>query len=56
MPEVIIYKGNQIHKFSDDCYVAYVMHRYEEIENYERATLEAAKEVIDKHTAGQNEI
>lgn len=55
MPEVIIYRGNQIHKFNENCYVAYVMDRYEDIEDYEVHSLEAAKAVIDKHIKGQNE-
>ena len=55
MPEVIIYRGNQIHKFNENCYVAYVMDRYGDIEDYERQTLEAAKSVIDKHIKGYNE-
>lgn len=55
MPEVIIYRGNQIHKFNENRYVAYVMDRYEDIEDYEVHSLEAAKAVIDKHIKGQNE-
>jgi hypothetical protein len=52
MPETIIYKGNQIHKFNDNCYVAYVMDRYGDIENYETKSLEKAKAFIDRHKKG----
>lgn len=53
MPEVIVYRGNQIHKFSEDCYIAYVMDRYGEIEDYERKTLADAQAVIDRHLKGR---
>jgi len=49
MPEVIIYRGNQIHKFNENSYIAYVMDRYGNIEDYERKTLEGAQAVIDNH-------
>lgn len=52
-PEVIIYRGNQIHKWGEDCYIAYVMDRYGDIEDYTRETLEDAKAVIDRHIKGQ---
>lgn len=54
MPEIIIYKGNQIHKFSHCCYVAYVMDRYGDIEDYETESLEKAKAFIDRHKKGIN--
>lgn len=53
-PEVIIYRGNQIHKFGEDRYVAYVMDRYGDIDDYEKSTLEEAQEVIDKHIGNYN--
>lgn len=52
-PEIIIYRGNQIHKLSEDCYIAYVMDRYGDIEDYAKETLEEAKAVIDRHIKGQ---
>jgi len=54
-PEIIIYRGNQIHKWSEDCYIAYVMDRYGDIEDYTRKTLEEAKAVIDRHMKGRKE-
>lgn len=55
MPETIIYRGNQIHKWGEDCYIAYVMDRYGDIEDYTRKTLEDAKAVIDRHINGRAE-
>lgn len=55
MPEVIIYRGNQIHKINDNCYIAYVMDRYGDIEDYQRNTLNEAKAVIDRHLKGRAE-
>lgn len=52
MPEIIIYKGNQIHKFNESCYVAYVMDRYGDIEEYETVSLEKAKAFVDHHKKG----
>lgn len=52
-PEVIIYRGNQIHKWKDGTFTAYVMDRYGDIEDYTRDTLEEAKAVIDRHIKGQ---
>lgn len=52
-PEIIIYRGNQIHKWSEDCYIAYVMDRYGDIEDYTRDTLEGAQAVIDRHLKGK---
>lgn len=53
-PEIIIYRGNQIHKWDEDCYIAYIMDRYGDIEDYSRKTLEDAKKVIDNHIKGGN--
>lgn len=52
-PEVIIYRGNQIHKWNDGTFTAYVMDRYGDIEDYTRDTLEEAKAVIDRHLKGK---
>ena len=54
-PEVIIYRGNQIHKWNDGTFTAYVMDRYGDIEDYTRKTLEEAKAVIDNHMKGRKE-
>lgn len=47
--EVIIYRGNQIHAWSNGKFSAYIMDRYGDIEEYTKDTLEEAKQVIDKH-------
>lgn len=52
MPEIIIYRGNQIHKYSETNFMAFVMDRYGDIESEEVTSLEAAKAVIDRHIKG----
>ena len=51
--EVIIYRGNQIHKYSETNFMAFVMDRYGDIESEEVNSLEAAKAVIDRHMKGR---
>jgi len=54
--ETIIYKGNQIRKWSDGTFSAYIaFNNYEDIEEVNCSTLEKAQEVIDKHMKGQEE-
>lgn len=55
--ETIIYRGNQIHHYlKEGIYIAYVMDRYGDIQDYERNTLEEAQAVIDRHIRGQKRI
>lgn len=49
MPEVIIYRGNQIHKYSETEFIAFTMDRYGDIESENVNSLEAAKAIIDRH-------
>lgn len=51
--KTIIYRGNQIREWSDGTYSAYVMDRYEDIEEITKPTLEEAKKVIDNHIKGE---
>ena len=54
--ETIIYKGNQIRKWSDGTFSAYIaFNNYEDIEEVNCSTLEKAQEVIDKHMEGKAE-
>jgi len=50
--ETIIYKSNQIRKWNDGTYTAYIMDRYGDITEYETNSLEEAKSFIDKNTKG----
>lgn len=52
--KTIIYKGNQIRKWKDGTYSAYVLNADGDIEEYNRDTLEEAQAVIDKY-ANDNE-
>lgn len=47
--ETIIYKGNQIRKWDDGTFSAYIIDRYGDIEEVNCNTLEEAQRVIENH-------
>lgn len=47
--KVVIYRGNQIHVYDDGSASAFVMDRYEDIEEIPCDSLEQARDAIDRH-------